>query len=455
EDAQLGHMAYAAQLSGELSLCDELIALRASKGPTAEDLLLFAQVANLRSKPEEALAHLEASEKAYGERHPGHAFEVLATRGRAFRLLGKREPARAALEQAQALPEFGSARLGPKVQVDLGHLFAEEGDFERAEAQFRAALAKDPGEPEATHGLSLTSRRVAWRDEVAASAEARVEAARAEAEALKRRFSSREGELEALRHELRRMKGAKEDAEAAAQRAQSEAHRAAEAARQDQQRKVREELAAREAEAGGKAQENLDRALHEVKGRCPPGLVAMLEVAEHTFQKAMYTELPAAAVAVLYSGALERALYILFVERFDAWLEQDGRRGPFLQGAVREKRGKRVDYFDHFVEAFDRERAGRAPSMGEVGRVLAKRQEPYLRAFHAFLEERYPVDDAFYEQLAAFVLWSKEQLRDPVAHGRGIELGYDELKRFREKLLFEFAGAPRGMLAQLLAPKKG
>jgi len=163
EDAQFGHMAYAAQLAGEPSLCDELIRLRVERGPTAEDLLLFAQVANLRSKPGEALVHLTASDQAGGERHPGHGFEVLSTRGRALRLLGRRDEAREALTQARALPEFQSARLGPKVCVDLGHLYAEEGDFERADQQFREALAADPQDPKRCTGCR--SRRGGSRGE--------------------------------------------------------------------------------------------------------------------------------------------------------------------------------------------------------------------------------------------------------------------------------------------------
>ncbi|MFZ5471288.1 MAG: hypothetical protein ACOZIN_17840 [Myxococcota bacterium] len=445
EDDQLGHMAYAAQLAGEPELCDELVSLRTERGPLAEDLLLFAQISNLRGRPQEALTHLAASERAGGERHPGHAFEMLATRGRALRLLGEREKARAALDVAAAMPEAASGRLGPKVRVDLGHLAAEEGDFERASAHFLAAQAMDPSDPEAKHALSLTERRVAWRTELEASAQARIEAAQAEAEALRRRFLSREGELEGLRRELERMKAAQRDTE-------EKAHRVVTSAVAEQEKKVREELWAREQEIEEKAVANVERALGPHPEACPAPLKNLLLVAERTFQKALYTELPAAAVAVLFSGALERALFVLFVERFEAWLDEQGARAAFLQAAVRERRGKRVEYFDHFVEAFDRERAGKAPSLGEVGRALERRREPYLRPFVEFLKARYAVSDDFYDQLAQFVSWSKEKLRDPVAHGRGIDLGYEELKRFREQLLFHFGAAEHGLLALLLSP---
>ena len=76
-------------------------------------------------------------------RHPGHDFEVAATRGRALRLLGRRDEARRVLSGLAASAEGASARLGPKVHIDLGHLAAEEGDFEAAAQHFHAALKMD------------------------------------------------------------------------------------------------------------------------------------------------------------------------------------------------------------------------------------------------------------------------------------------------------------------------
>jgi tetratricopeptide (TPR) repeat protein len=450
EKAHLAHMAYAAQLAGEVALCDELVAERAASGPTSEDLLLFAQISNLRGRPERALLELSAAEDARGEgfTHPGHAFEVQATRGRALRLLGRRDEARATLEALLRAPEAQSRRLGPKVRVDLGHLCAEDGAFEDAAAHFGAALSLDPEEPEARHGLELTRRRVAWRDELAASAEAKVEAARAEAEALRRRFSSREGELEALRAELARLRGEQEAALEKARRAEEEAKLAAQNAQVEQKRKLREELLAREAEAEEKGEANIDAALGEAKAQCPPSVLQGFLVAEKTFQKALYTDLPAAAVAVLYAGALERALYTFFVDRFRGWLREKGRLSDFLKGAVRERRGTRVEYFDHFVEAFDEERPGRAPSLGEVGRVIERRRELYLSAFRDFLEQQ-GWDDAFLDALADFVKWSKENLRDPVAHGRGETVSYEQLRRFREQVLVDLGGTGRSALRHL------
>lgn len=447
---QLGHMAYAAQRSGKDALAEALIREREAQGPTPEDRLLFAQIANLRENPARALEMLDAADQAVGPRFDGFEFEAAATRGRALRLLGRKEDARAWLEALANRPEAGSGKLGPQVQVDLGHLAAEAGDFEAAAHHFDAALRLDPSEPEALRGRALSAERVAWRTALEASAEAQVEAARAEAEALQRRFSAREGELERLRRELESLKAAQRASEDKARLAEAEARAAEERARAEQKQRVAQELAVREAEIDAKARDNVHRALGETLARCPPPMLMAILVAERTFQRALYIDLPAAAVAVLYAGALERSLYTLFVERFRVWLRETGRLPAFLGGAVRERRGTRVEYFDHFIEAFDEERPGKAPSMGEVARVIERRKEPYLSAFDAFLRETYALDDAFLDELARFVFWAKQKLRDPVAHGRGIELGYEELKVLREKMLFSlFSG--RGLLATLLS----
>jgi len=449
EPEQLGHMAYSAQVAGEPGLCDELIAERLDSGPTREDRLLFAQISNLRNRPEDALAHLEEAQRASGESYKGFSFEVEATRGRALRLLGRREEAREVLARASAHPE-SQGKLGPQLQVDLGHLAAEEGDFEAAERAFEAALAMDPDEPEARRGLELTRRREAWRTQVQASSEAQVEAARAESEALRRRFQARESELEALRRELESLRAAQAQAEEKARRIQDEARAAQETLRAEQAQRTREELEQREAEIDAKARENVERGLGPALSACPQPLLHAVLVAERTYQKALYTELPAAAVAVLYAGALERALHTLFVERFREWLDAKDLRQGFLQAATRERRGRRVEYFDNFAAAFDPERSSRAPSLGEVARVLQRRSEPYLYLFQAFLQERYPLPERLFDVVADFVIQAKERLRDPVAHGRGVELGYEELKVLRERMLFALEPGQPGALALLL-----
>ncbi len=456
EPDQLGHMAWAAEQAGESALADELIAERRAEpsGPDAEDLLLFARIAMLRSRPDEALGHLDAAERARGERFPGWRFECLAARGRALRMLGRRDDAGRVLEEALALPESAVPRIGATVHVDLGHLAAEAGDFEGALAAFDRALVLAPGDPEALRARELSRKRVAWREELKASAGAQVQAARAEAEAQRRRFLSREGELEALRRELAELKAQHASTAESARRAQEEAKAAEQKARAEQQQRLREELEARERDTDEKARAVLEGSFGAAREKCPDAVWQMLLVAERTFQKALYTELPAAAVAVLFSGALERSLLALIVSPFDAWLEGKGRRAAFLKGAVRERKGKRVEYFDNVIESFDHELRARAPGLGEIGRVLERRGEAYLEPFAAFLAETFAVPDAFFGELAALVAFCKERLRDPVAHGRAIELGYAELTQFRTRLLLEFEGRPSGALPQLLAAKR-
>ncbi|HSP78807.1 MAG TPA: hypothetical protein VLQ93_09775, partial [Myxococcaceae bacterium] len=289
-----------------------------------------------------------------------------------------------------------------------------------------------------------------WRTQLQASSEAQVEAARAESEALRRRFQARESELEALRRELESLRAAQAQAEEKARRVQEEARTAQEALRAEQARRTREELEQREAEIDAKARENVERGLGPALAACPQPLLHAVLVAERTYQKALYTELPAAAVAVLYAGALERALHTLFVERFREWLDAKDLRQGFLLAATRERRGRRVEYFDHFAAAFDPERPSRAPSLGEVARVLQRRNESYLYTFQAFLLERYPLPERLFDVVAEFVIQAKERLRDPVAHGRGVELGYEELKVLRERMLFALEPGQPGVLALLL-----
>ena len=453
DPGQLGHMAYAAQLAGEPDLADTLMGQRLEQTPTAEDRLLFAQVRLLRNQPDEAIEHLEKSTSAPGEHFPGHDFELLATRGRALRMLGRKEEATAILERATRLPEYTTARLGPRVHVDLGHLAAEEGDFIAAEKHFRDALELDEDEPEAKQALMLTTKKVAWKTSLEASAEARVEAANAEAEAMKRRFLSREGEMEAMRKELQRLKNEHRAVAERAEQAQAAAQAAAVRAADDQRKKLREELELRDRDVEVKTQANLELALGGLYAQTPKELMNMLKVAERTFQIALNSGLAAAGVAVFFSGALERWLFGLYVTRFNAWLNETGRRRAFLDGAVSERRGRRVEYYDHFVEAFDDDRAGRAPSLGEVGRVLLKLDEAYLESFRRFLLETYAAPPAFYPELGEFVIWANETLRNPLAHGRFVDLGYDALKTFRERLLFAFHKDSPGALAMMLKPR--
>jgi Flp pilus assembly protein TadD len=443
EPGQLAHMAWAAQLVGQPERADRLIAERIARGALAEDLLMFAHIDNLRREPARALERLAAAGVAKGEHGPDWDFQLAAVQGRALRLLHRADESLAVLERATALPELHS-RLGAAVLVDLGHLAADRGDFERAAERFEHALRCDPDDPEARRGLELAKERTAWRDDAAA----RVDLARAEAESLRRRFLSRETELEGLRAEIDRLKQTAAEAMARAARAEVEGRTRLEAERKQ---RLREELEAREREVEARAKENLERAFDGAALPDPMG--PMLLVAERTYQQALYTELPSAAVAVLFSGALERSLMELIVRPFDSWLEHDGRREAFLTGATREVKGRRVEYYDRLVEAFDRGLDSRVPGLGEVARVLVRRDETYLAPFKTFLHEHFTLDDAFFTAFATFVSWSKEQLRDPVAHGR-LEIGWDELKAFREQLLFSFQGASPGVLPRLVRSRR-
>ncbi len=453
EPYQFSNMAWAAELAGERPLAEALIARRLAQAPLAEDLMLFAQMANLRREPQRALDWLAQAEALVKSPTPGWRFESLSTEGRALRLLDRKDAALAALREAIALPEAELPRFGAGPFVDLGHLAAETGDFEQAEAHFGRALTLDPDEPEAKRALALTHQRLAWRHTLEASTEERVDAAKAEAEALRRRFVVRESEVERLKREVERLKA--ERASAVEEVAQVTAQADAQKKRLEAEgrAKVRVELEAREQEIEGKSVENLERVFGAGRDACPERLWQMLLVAERTYQKALYTELPAAAVAVLFSGAFERSLVELIAHRFDRWLDVNQLRSRFLEMGVRERRGGRVEYFDRFFESLDREQSARPPSLGEVSRVLERRQEPYLALFDQFLTSNYALPAPFWDEFARFVTWSKETLRDPVAHGH-IEIDWEGLKQFRERLLFTFGGQTPGALPRLIQARK-
>lgn len=438
---QLARMAHAAALAGERAIADEAIERRLAQEPTAEDLLLFAELYNLRGEPQKALDAIARAEPlARPNDESAWRFELLSTRGRTLRLLGRRDEARAALTAALAMPEAQLPHIGAAPNVDLGHIAMEEGDFEAAQASFRTALVRDAEEPEARRALELIEKRLQWRQNVESSASERVGAAQAEADAMRRRYLVRENEVERLKREVKRLELERADAQAEAVKVQRETSA-----------RVRAEIEAREKDVEGKAEENLRAVLSP--DRCPERLWNMLRVAERTYQQALYTELPTAAVAVLFSGAFERSLVEIFVQPFGAWLDEKNLRTQFLEQGVRERRGSRVEYFDRFTEAFDREFDARPPSMGEVARVLDRRNEPYLAVFQQFLAERYDVPDSFWSAFSAFVTWTKESLRDPVAHGH-LELDWAGFKQFREQLLFEFDGAKPGALPRLLSARR-
>lgn len=398
-----------------------------------------------RARVELVLGHADAALEALAQipTPPPEVAPLLdATRGRCLRLLGRHAEAQQVLAPVAELP----GPVGAMARVDLGRIASDAGRHEDAAAWFERALAADPHSSEAQQGQAMARERIAWRDSLARDAQSQVAAARAEAEAMRRAFAERERELEMLRARLAQTQREATEAEKEAARVRAEAERARSEA-------VRQELATREAEAADRAAQTLREAFGEALDDCPSGLLEALRVAETTYQKALYTELHPAAVAVLFAGALERGLYLLLVRPFDQSLDRD-RRSAFLTGAVRELRPGRTEYIDRFVEAFDPERKARAPSLGEISRALARRSEAHLAPFGRFLAETFPLGDPALDALAAFVERAKEQLRDPVAHGRALDLPQAELTRFRKELLFELPGSPKGALPSLLHARR-
>lgn len=449
---QDAHLALAAEVCGESALSERVMARRIGAA-TADDLVLFAQIANLRRQPERALEWLSEAEKRTGQSEVDWLFEARSTRGRALRLLGRHEEARVALEEACAQPEANVPRLGVPPHVDLGLLALDQSAFDVAERHLRRALELDPDAPEARHGLELVERRLGWRQAFEASAEERLSTARAETEAMRRRFVMRETEVERLKRELAELKDARREAERDAAQVLAQAQAERERLEREKREALRRELEQRERDVEAKALENLQSVFGVGREACPEKLWQMLRVAERTYQQALYTELPAAAVAVLFSGAFERSLVDVLAQEFSRWLDAKGLRARFLDEGVRERRGSRVEYSDRFFDWFDREQDARPPSLGEIARVLERRGDLHLALWRRFLTEFFSVDDAFWSEFSKFVTWGKETLRDPVAHGH-IEIDWDGLKQFREKLLFQFAGASPGALPRLLAARK-
>ncbi len=434
DPASLPFFAIAAATRGDEAKARELLArIAESNGP--EIALARARVELALDHPQQALDALESLTDVPKELAP----LVAATRGRALRLVGRSADAEAVLAP---LTDKASGAIGAMALADLGRIASDAGEHEKAAAHFDAALKLDPSSQEAQKGLELAKNRTAWREAVARDAESRIEQARGEAEAMRRAFAERERELELLKAKLAQMERTATEAEKQARAAKEEAERARQAS-------IARELETRDQEAEEKAQVVLREAFGDAWSRCPAPLQDALRVAEVTYQKALYTELHPAAVAVLYAGALERGLYQLLVQPFEKSLTPES-RAAFLKGATRELRPGRVEYSERFVEAFDPERKARAPSLGELARAIAKRGEPQLRPFGGFLSARFDLSDTFFDALAAEITTAKEQLRDPVAHGRALELPQSELTRFRKVLLFEFAGSATGALPALV-----
>ncbi|MBS2030610.1 MAG: tetratricopeptide repeat protein [Deltaproteobacteria bacterium] len=440
------HAAQVAALSGARERAERWLAEAQARDPGPSTELAAAQLALLLGQPERALKALEPLISA-----ESHADRDLATAltARAHRLAERPDQAR---EVLAALSEGAPPRVRALAEVDRGHLDALAGDFEAAEAAFRAALAHDPSDPEAQRGLALAQQKLTWKREVLADASKQVDAARAEAEAVRRAVADREGELARLRRQLAELERQRQAAEKQARAAQADAEAAQQRAESERKAALQAELQAREAEALANVEAEISRAFDDRVPEAPAPLVAALRVAELNYQKALQTDLPGAGVAVLYSGVLERALYVCMVTPLERWLDDPERRRKLLEPSKRGERGGRPEYADKFVGAFDREHPLKAPGLGEVARALRKRREPHLAVLNDFLETQQGWPAAFLDALAEFVDESKVKLRDPIAHGRILEIDDRAIAALRKALLHAFADG-KGVLFRLAFPR--
>jgi len=444
--ADWAQAAQVAALSGERERAERWLAEAQTRDPGPATELAAAQLALLLGQPERALAALEPLISA--ESHTDRDLATALT-ARAHRLA---ERPNQALEVLAALSAGAAPRVRALAEVDRGHLHAQAGEFEAAEASFRAALRHDPSDAEAQRGLALAQQKLTWKREVLADASKQIDAARAEAEAVRRAVADREGELARLRRQLAELEKQRQAAEKQARAAQAETQATQQRAESDRKAALQAELQAREAEAHANLEAEIARTFDGRVAEAPPPLVAALRVAELNYQKALQTDLPGAGVAVLYSGVLERALYVCIVTPLERWLDDPERRRALLEPSKRGVRGGKPEYADKFVGAFDREHPLKAPGLGEVARALRKRREPHLAVLNDFLEVQQGWSAAFLDALAEFVEESKVKLRDPIAHGRILEIDDRAIAALRKALLHAFADG-KGALFRLAFPR--
>jgi tetratricopeptide (TPR) repeat protein len=442
--------ALAAGLAGQREQAERFLQRAEREAPSTEVRLAAAQLALAAHRPAEALVSLDALENTSPLPDDDRALSVVL-RTRALRLLDRPLEATHILGTSSALGG-GSPRVMALAELERGHLRAAEGDFEAAEKHFASVLESDPGSIEAKDALDRARQKLSWKQQVLSEAERAVETARAEAEALRHQFAARESELSALRRELAELERQRREAERQAREAREQAEEARRRAEAERQDALRRELDEREREVRAKVTEEVTLAFGGRPELAPPSLVEALAVAERNYQVGLQTDLPGAGVAVLFSGALERGLYVCLVLEFERHLDRvGGRREALLLASRRSGRNGRFEYADNFVGAFDRDHPMRAPGLGEVARALRKRSESHLQLLKEFLDER-GWDSTFLDALEKFLEQSKVRLRDPIAHGRSIEVDAKELAEFRRALMKEFAGGP-GVLARLAFPR--
>jgi hypothetical protein len=429
----LSNAAYAAQKVGDTELANRFLERSESSARKDEDEYRIALTLLLQGKPQEALGRLEKDGVST-------LFEVC------FQSESVRAQVLAACDRsAEALPlaQRAASRheadsMGYELFLTLAKLEEHQGDSKGATRALERARLIDPAAFAALKLLPEEPASPNSAEELAAAGAAALSIANDEADSLRVQLEETESEIERLRREVENLKKQQKKATALVDGERLRAEQAL-------LKRGREERMALEQEAQSRAQESVDQAL---PATCPEELRNLVMVAERTFQNALHTEIPAAAVAVLFSGALERTLLECIVKPFDAFLEVDDRREQFLKAVLREDTGRRKEYSERAAYAFDRSRSSKPPGLGEILRLLERRNESHLIVFRSFLDRALALPESTHEALCEFVRWSKEKLRDPVAHGR-LELNWAELKVFRRSLLFEFAAQPEGVLKTL------
>ncbi len=436
------YLALAAQLSNDASLAAQH--LNEPIAETAEAAMVLARISNEQKRYRDALVLLEHCLELPGLKYPSFEIERTLEQGRAQAGLGQPDDARMSFEAGLRACESKWPRLEARIESALGQLHLAAGEFERAGLRFTRAVALDEKVTLPAGGLDRVTKELAWKQALAAESNLAIEAVKAKAAKLEAQVRAREQELLALQSELKSLKQA-QAADAVATPVASQTDEVI------QSQWLKRELELREAAADEAAHETVAQTLGPFLTIAPEQLTKAIWVAERTYQRATFTDLPAAAIAVLYSGALERSLFVCVVQPLDRWLNSNHRRAAFLAEGLKSETGGRREYFDRFVEAFDTSKVSAAPALGEVLRVLSRRNDSSLKTFRSFLDQHYQLTEAEWDGLAEAVQWAKENVRDPVAHGRGIDLHIDQLKRLRGLLMQSCPPLSSGVFKTLVA----
>jgi len=104
---------------------------------------------------------------------------------------------------------------------------------------------------------------------------------------------------------------------------------------------------------------------------------------------------------------------MLYVQRFNAWLDQTGRRKAFLDRPPPSAAAVASSTTIHFVGPRRHRRAARH-RWAKWGGARERSTSRTSSRFGRFLLETLRRAAEFYAELAEFVQWTKETLRDPV-----------------------------------------